>query len=209
MKFEKIIRCGALLSVCGLGAAQGEDDIQGLFSFSAGSSAGTFDFFIDVSADTLTITNPTGRFESLFSNPEPLDPLTFFAHDNFTQTSATTAGLSGPTYDFTGEEESPLGLTNGDGFFWASDVLSEDLTFNFATLGAAPIGFENGGDNNLTDSGTSYFIRSTGIAPAGVPLNHLGIAASSVTVSSEAVPEPSSALLLGLSALGMIVRRRR
>ncbi|MGJ8696533.1 MAG: PEP-CTERM sorting domain-containing protein [Verrucomicrobiaceae bacterium] len=194
---------GVSLSLGGVSPLTAQiEDFEGVFTYTGDSSTGTFDYFIDTSADTLTITNPTGRFVSLFTFPTDVTPMVLLAQDNFSVTGAGAAGLSSPSYDFTGSETNLFGQESGDGFYWASQNLSDDGQFNMTVLGAGP---QNSPTANLADSTFNSFIRNDGSTG---PLNILQIGESSSSYTSEAVPEPSAVLLLGISAMGLMRRRR-
>lgn len=184
--------------------AQGPTGLQGIFTFNSETSTGTFDYIIDIGEDTLTITNPTGRFASLFA--APVVPLVLRSHNNFDITGAEATELNSSTFDFTGEESSIFGTDPGDGFYWASDTLSNDGGFNLVTLGAGP---NNDPASNLNDGSFYSFIRQQVGDPSETGGNNiLRTGEGSVSFTVEAVPEPSSALLVGLSAFGLLRRRR-
>lgn len=134
-----------------------------------------------------------------------------FSADGVTESSGSVAQFTSGSSTIT-RSNSP-GWTSGSG---SSDVsFSEGLaTILLSEFSATNIMLSDGavvGNNNIAAfSATTTEPRT--LADIGYTVNEsvtYSWAADSITLTTSPIPEPSSALLIGLGALGLVTRRRR
>ena len=174
-------------------------DIQGTLTDPDPAYVGAFDYFIDVSADTLVISNPTGEYANFFAFES--GPVLLRSHDDFTQSAGDLALLQAATYDFTGAEASPLGMASGDGFFWVSDTTVQ-------AGGSAKAQIALGGTLGLSGPSTDLPVLAFLRLYVNGARTFTTFGLSDVNESSTTIPEPSSALLCLISSLAILKRRR-
>lgn len=188
----------ATLSVVSLSSANAQD-IQGTYTIDFGTFPGSFDFFIDTSSDTMVVSNFMGDLANVHGFLDA--PLILQAHNDFTITGEEAANQASPLFDFTGNEENPLGLLANDGFYWAATTTTlqpnpGNVWNNFV------IGGGIGLNTPISDSPQLSFVTNTigGNAAVGHGQNS--------TLAFEVIPEPSSALLCLVSSFALLKRRR-
>ncbi len=134
---------------------------------------------------TIGLSNVTGLTLSTGGDANERDPITFSLYGSTTQVASATPGATFNLSDFTAitlDQNAGLDVDPGRNF--------TNPTINFANAGAY----------------TTYLLVFPTIRDSGAA-NSMQI--SEAILTGEAVPEPSSFVLLGLGALGLVTRRRR
>ena len=159
---------------------------------------GSFDYSVNTVTDTMTISNRQGYFASTYGSSITT---TLYATNDFS-TGTNNLTPTGPTYDVTDAHfltstRAGLGAVENDGWYWLSPT--KDSFFHLI-IGAVA----NGSTGALLDWNTSQG-QVMSISTATYATHSGEIKWDDAT----ATPEPSSTALLGLGALGLLVRRKR
>ncbi len=172
-------------------------------SFTTSTAQGTVHFQINTTTDTMTILNMTGNISTQYG---PSQVTTLYALTDYSSIAGTLANPTSSTFNvtdalFQGNFETALGMTPNDGWYWASTTSNPAGHFNMLLGGTSGDIFQPSKDFTGSPSATAATFSVNSNSSQGTAINDI--------TATQIVPEPSSSALLGLGAIGLLLRRKR